>query len=384
VQPITEEGVRWFEGLPHDDEYQHILEKRIDEDLAPYTTQFAKPKDMFEGMQKIARTSKKFCRSSLIVKFGRKSATENTITLEMPPAKPGDKTDNRRQMYQRMILDLDVWCKRNQKPLPIVDFVIYVTDTYVWERYAHKYPWMIMAKPTNRKGILIPDNSFMSHDDKGGEYSMQGSFAQRILRGPGHHAAGPAPVNLDGSKHLPPEPSYVWDRVKNKLAAHAVKDISDKEKVLFFKGANTGADKYATRIHLSKFANETLPLQIDLEGSKQPMWSWAKKYVLLNLPGHQSWSYRRKYLYLLKSVVFHVNVHVEYTPDDVTGDWELFFDRLFVPGEDFVQLTQYFYDDQHKMHKDGNPMKLGKLAADIAKAYGGACCLQLCVVSMQG
>ena len=375
-----------FEALPHDDEFQKSLESRIDEDLAPYAKQLSKPGAMFEAMKEIARKRKKFCRSALIVSI-RPSLGDKpdggdpqpaTISLEMPPEQRNDTSDNRRKIYRQMILDLDVWCAHRGLPLPAVDFVVYVTDTYVWERYAEMYPWLIMAKPTNRNGVLIPDNSFISHDERGGEY-RGGSAAQRVLSGPRHDASNtPQPP---GTPLLPPIPSYIWDSVKQKLAQASAPslDPSEKEPVLFFKGANTGADKYATRMYLKNLAdrNKTqqkqplglpanasdqpasgpedvatpkehtgsdgvaaLPLEIDLLGSKQPMYEWAKKRILLNLPGHQPWSYRRKYLYLLRSVVFHVDTHVEYTPDDVTGNWELFFDRAFVGGQDYVSLTQ--------------------------------------------
>ncbi len=386
------------------------------------------------------------------------------IRVELPPQWANDTSDNRRTIYRQMVLDLDVWCAHHRLPLPEVEFVIYATDTYVWESYASMFPWLIMAKPANRNGVLIPDNSFISHDMSGGEVrglaaaalahvtigadgrpagdvgegalsrsgpvepgSGSGTTTTTTTTPPTTTTTTPRPPpppqtttadnanNNSGSsgdlpaRSLPPEPAYVWDRVKAQMAELVTVDPACKEPVLFFKGANTGADKYATRQHLmelqqrqreaapgeeeeaeelaqnqsqsssksssNKSSNKRLPLplQIDLLGSKQPMFEWSRKRVVLDLPGHQPWSYRRKYLYLLRSVVFHVDTRVQYTADDVTEGWQLFFDHIFEPGKDYVALTQHAFDEGHPDFRNGTQRKLKELVDAIVKAYDGVC-----------
>jgi len=323
------------------DEYQKKLEARIPYDLKPFTSVLADP-DLHAKMRGIVEGKSKFARSCVIVTIAANTddSGRGTMTIECPrPLRKGDREETRREAYVKMLEDLDKWSAAHDLPLPVVSFIIYVTDTYMWEPYASGYPWLTMAKPCNRNGILIPDNSFITH--------------------------GPAGSETEGWRE---REEWAWTPVVQTLSSVAAESTSweEKEPVAFFKGAETGADKYATRTYL---ASIDVPVQVDLSGTKEPMAAWATKKVLLDLPGHQPWSYRRKYLYLLGSPTVHVDVCVDYGNGEVTDKWELFFDHLFRSGTCYVKLVQHYFDEDNPSALKGNPYMLKRLRTQVREAY---------------
>ena len=315
--------------IPHKDEYQKILESSIDSDLEKYNID----NTSFSSMMDYLNTNIRYKRRCLpvIIKNGK-------ITFISPNPKAGnwgrDGVDNRVFTFIRMIKDLDTWCDMNDLILPECEFVIYVADTYAWEDVAKDLPWFIMAKPINRPGILIPDNSFIAHGESGD--------------------IGLGNIKISG------DINWMWDRMlkKSKSRPH-----TDKIDMLYFKGANTGTFKFSTRDYLSKYKWD-IPVNINLDKQHESMFNWDKYSGLLNLPGNQPWSYRLKYLYLLKSPVVNVDVLLKYkqsddtydksdksddTSDDKSNDildrWIQFFDPLFIPNKDYIQVSQTYYDN---------------------------------------
>lgn len=317
IKSISKTGKNDRIELPHKDEYQRILESCIDKNLSDYKIN----KNSFLDMTNYLKTNIKYRRRCLqvVIKKGQ-------ITYIAPNSKATiwkrDGVDNRVFTFVRMITDLDHWCADNNLMLPECAFVIYVADTYAWEETAKDLPWFIMAKPINRPGILIPDNSFITHGISGD--------TQHVLT---DKKSG----------------NWMWDQLIKKSKSLSFDDSKDE---LYFKGANTGTYKFSTRDYLSKYKWD-IPVTINLGSKHESMFNWSKYIGLLNLPGNQPWSYRLKYLYLLKSPVVNIDVLLRYSePTDTEkldidrlDRWIQFFDHLFIPNKDYIQVSQIYYDN---------------------------------------
>ena len=389
---------------------QGKLQQRIDADLAVFADSINK--ESFLRMMDVVKSNFRFNWTCLVV-----SIRDNTMSIDMPCDFDDMDLggDTRRSLFRDMLLALDVWCARHGLAMPEADFVISVRDTYVWEKHLSNLPWMVVAKPRNRNGILIPDSSFLSHDMSNHHKTHSNKPAKQTVlagkhdldtkqrfetpalwRSKTHHLAANTKnessnessnesnessnesnesnesrnesnesSNETRDEYCVEEDVFLWDEMKQTLAAKSESVV--KQDVVFFKGADTTSDKCACRSLLHK-ANKAF-LEIDLLGSKQPMYVWAAKKFLLNLPGHQPWSYRRKYLYLLRSVVFHVDVVTHFSEEDVSLGWELFFDRLFEEQTDFLRFELHAFDHNVPNYQDLNSKAFTKLLSDIQEAY---------------
>jgi hypothetical protein len=185
-------------------------------------------------------------------------------------------------------------------------------------RAAHPYffkkiPIFCVGKPDNEVGILIPDNSFQFND-------------------------------IDGIK-------YNWDYTK-KILKSQCDDIENKINNVYFRGTNTGGDKHKLRLLLSKAKKVKFPLKVVLDDSRDPMYNFCKYKYLLNLPGAAPWSYRFKYLLLMKSLVINVSLKYKYRTIN-NGKWVNFFDKYFIPNKDFIEIDYVWgpkqtYDEKKK------------------------------------
>ena len=202
--------------------------------------------------------------------------------------------------------------------LPPVRFYVYICDTYCYEY--RDLPLFVFAKPSNREGILIPDDSFT------GDVSWEQSCA--II-----HQNSCSP-----EKKIP---------------------------IIYFKGARTGAmyrveekynkviedHKWGTRCIFETHAMESKIMQINIEGLHEPMHTWCKYKYLLNMPGGQPWSYRFKYLLTMQSLVIDIVVHQQYGSDtcDYNTRWNNFFDGFIRHNRDYVQVPLRWIegDDTH-------------------------------------
>ena len=390
--------------LPVCDDFQKRLQQRIDSDLSDFVGAINKPS--FLQMCKAVKAIRRFNWTCIVV-----SIENDTMSVDMPcdfdDLNLGG--DTRRSLFRDMLLALDAWCARHGLAMPEADFVISVRDTYVWEKRLSALPWMVVAKPQNRKGVLVPDSSFLSHDDSNRHQSHSCKPSKHEVLS-GKHFCAPQLHNetpllwrpslgnrlVGEDKHEEEQQEYqqkeeehqqeeeeeeeeeevfLWDVVKNDLSKSS--NVA-KQDVVFFKGADTTSDKCACRSLLRDAKLEFL--EIDLLGSKQPMYLWAAKKFLLNLPGHQPWSYRRKYLHLLRSVVFHVDVVTHFSEQDVSLGWELFFDRLFEAQTDFVRLELHTFDQNMPNYQELNAKAFSTLVGDIQEAYQSKLCKPTCCV----
>ena len=222
------------------------------------------------------------------------------------------------------------------KQLPNLIAYFYICDVYT--REYQDLPFFVFAKPQNRNGILFPDNTFFCH-----------LFENKCEN---------------------------WDTIK-KIVINKCNSISIKDKIdeMYFKGANTGKDKHNLRYMLSQ--EKKLPLTVKIFENYTPMYSFCKYKYLLNLPGHQPWSYRFKYLFLMNSLVINVSVIKHYTDNEKlekNDKWLSFFDIIMVPDTDYIDIEYNWYEnkdnlDEYKKYNLDEYNKLINKLDDVYKYY---------------
>jgi hypothetical protein len=199
--------------------------------------------------------------------------------------------------------------------LPPVRFYVYICDTYCYEH--RDLPLFVIAKPSNREGILIPDDSFVG-----------------------------------------------WEQSCSTIRQNSC-SYETKMPIIYFKGARTGVkqhvaqkhntvivdQKWGTRCIFEAHATSSKIMQIKIEGPQEHMHTWCKYKYLLNLPGCQPWSYRFKYLLTMQSLVIDIVVHQQYDSDtsDYNTRWDNFFDGFIRHNRDYVQVPLRWVqgDDAH-------------------------------------
>jgi hypothetical protein len=261
--------------------------RRINHDLNKFTYE----KEKFDKIEEIMKTNKKYSLSVLRVTIKDGKAIGNSFD-----------GDSRKKVILQLINDSLDFAKKINKIIPDVTFYIYASDVHSYEY--QNLPFWVISKPENDNGILFPDNTFKCH-----------------------------PIN---------NVCHTWDDAKKVIYEKC--DNVTKITKMYFKGANTGADKHNLRIQLmdeEKRAN--IPIQIILSRPNDPMYSFCKYKYLLNLPGHQPWSYRFKYLFLMKSLVIDVVVRQHYGKDE-NKRWMNFYDSCFVPWQDYVQINYHWHE----------------------------------------
>jgi hypothetical protein len=76
-----------------------------------------------------------------------------------------------------------------------------------------------------------------------------------------------------------------------------------------------------------------------------PMYDFCKYKYLLNLPGHQPWSYRMTKILLMKSLIFDVSVYQTYIYKEngkkiinKNDKWIQFYSDYFKPDKDYIEI----------------------------------------------
>lgn len=304
--------------LVHKDTWFKQLEKRIHTDLCQLPGRGAPPP--INEMVAFAASNPKYARSCLFVTF-----ENGRCQIKLPTPQRNERgvtsIDSRVHTYVRMLQDLAQWCTGHDLTLPETSFAIYCCDTYAWEPEACNFPWFVMAKPINRQGILIPDDSFVTHG-----------------------ATGTVPVAT-----LPPGPaSWKWGEALSQCKK--IKgNTSGTVPAFFFRGSNTGSTKWDTRGIMASATEHDDEISICLErGNREPWTTWSKYGALLDLPGNQPWSYRRKYLHLLGRPIVQMDVHRFASAQDENGTdrWIQFFDNLLVAHKHYAPFFVDYVDDE--------------------------------------
>lgn len=329
------------EKLVHTDPWLKTLEKRVHSDLCEYDGHGTTPP--IQEMRAYAAAHPKYTRSCLFVKF-----EAGTCTVDLPVAQPNERgvktIDSRAHTFVRMLQDLGAWCTKHGLVLPETDFAIYVSDTYAWEPDAAPFPWFVMAKPENRRGLLIPDDSFVTHG-----------------------LAGPEPLESIS----PTVDMWAWDQCLESASQIKGKSSGTVQK-FFFKGANTGAEKWNVRDLMRTATASNRKFLIDLEPGKESWYKWARYGALLDLPGQQPWSYRRKYLHLLGRPVVQVDVErfipqEDGTLGEPTKRWIQFFDGLFTASKNYVPVSVTYTDGHRPLLPDIRMIQATSLQSREAK-----------------
>lgn len=251
---------------------------------------------------------------------------DNKIIIESMCTKEVNRTNAIISLITKSI----EYIKKKKMNFPNTKLFLFVSDVYAY--WDQELPLFVIAKPKNKKGILIPDNTFKSHQN-----------VKKI--------------------------SENWETTKEKCIKKII-PFDKKEDVLFFIGGNTDTGRQNIREGLYKLSqgekvldlnvNRTkLPLQIEFAHNRDLSEFTEFKY-LLNLPGNQPWSYRFKYLFLAKSLVINVDVRQKFWDVDYFNNtWINFFDIIFEPNIDYVNL-EYYWIESNQTYNDYQFVKLIK------------------------
>ncbi len=184
----------------------------------------------------------------------------------------------------------------------------YVSDTHFYHN--NDLPFFVEARPENKKGILYPDQNF---------YYI--TMTNNIVN---------------------------YDQFKSILQ----KDGCDKRRklpIVFFRGANTGADKHNIRMKLKDITETKQDPRFEIHVREEylPMTTFCDYKYLLNLPGHQPWSYRFSKILAMDSLVFNVSVLQSYDGGkSFNQKWIQFFDEFFINGKDYVEIDYPWIEDK--------------------------------------
>lgn len=210
---------------------------------------------------------------------------------------------------------------------------LHVADDFIF-RFS-ELPFFIIAKPLNKKGILMVDNTFVDTQPE-------------------------VKTNVDKSK------MESWDET-NDMIIKKCNNIK-KENKIFFIGQNIALKKtdFNIREYFSKI-KKTYPLDVRVSGYMH-MSEFCKFKYLLNLPGMSPWSFRFKFLFLMKSFIINIALYRNYSKksDKYDDKWINIFDRLFIPNEDYIEL-KYYYD--REIDQNENLKKLENEIKDIYLKY---------------
>lgn len=220
----------------------------------------------------------------------------------------------------------------------IRDGILYL---HVADEFVYQYPnlpIMIIAKPKNKKGILMVDNTFVDIEPETQTAETKSDM-----------------IN--------------WEKNYKFIQSKCEKiGVEKKMNKVFFIGQNIALKK--TDFNIRKWLNEemnnvkNMPLEVLLTDKSGyiPNSDFCKYKYLLNLPGMSPWSFRFKFLFLMKSLIINIALYRQYGKlyDD---KWINIFDSLFIPNKDYIEIS-YNYND-----KENQSDNLKKILKDIGEIY---------------
>lgn len=286
------------------------IKKNVENDLKPFTYNqkiLDDMDDVFLNNEKYHKTMLKVVVKDNKMQFFRYNQDVERITLMVD-----------------LLKKVQEYIDKNNKKLLDCIMYIYIANTYTYEY--QNLPFFVLAKPSNRSGIIIPDETFIAYDVKG--------------------------IKVD------------WDELKDIIKSHCNMEKYDKINKLYFRGPNAGAEKHNVRKLLEKERKLNTFYDITVGSYAVPIYENCKYKYLLNLPGHQPWSARFKYYLLMKSLMIHIDLrqHFEYSENE---QWITFFGRLIEDKVEFVRLIYDWYEGD----QDKNKKSLSKLIGEIKETY---------------
>jgi hypothetical protein len=222
--------------------------------------------------------------------------------------------------------------KKNNGNLPNFFLLFYVSDSHFFLN--NDIPFFVEAKPKNKKGILYPDQNY---------YSI-----------------------LIENKYI------TYDKFKEIIKTKKCSNIDKKEDIIYFSGANTGADKHNIRMKLKNIVNEKNDKKYDIHIADQyiPMYEFCKYKYLLNLPGHQPWSYRMTKILLMDSLIFDISIMQTYIMNNKYKNknekWVQIYSDFFVAGKDYIDIE---YNWTEGVTKDNEVIKIYNKINKLYKYY---------------
>ena len=191
-------------------------------------------------------------------------------------------------------------------------FYIMVGDEHVYE--FPNLPFLIIAKPIDKNGILFVDNTFLDIEPETKTFEDKSKM-----------------ISWKDNK----------DFIDNKC-----NKLTDKINKIFFIGKNISLKKTDFNIrkwineNMNKFANIPLEILLTDKNGYMPMSDFCKYKYLLNLPGNSPWSFRFKFLFLMKSLIINIVLYRKYG-NSYDKKWINIFDSLFVPNKDYIEISYY-------------------------------------------
>lgn len=307
-------------------EYNKNIINKLKSQIKTQINEFEYSQDIVDKMYREYKKNNRLREAGTIIEI-----KDNKIIIELMCTKEVNRTN----AIISLIVKSIEYIKKKKMNYPNTKLFLFVSDVYVY--WDNSLPLFVIAKPKNKKGILIPDNTFKSHQN----------------------------VN---------KISENWETTKEKCINKII-PFDKKKDVLFFIGGNTDTGRQNIREGLYKLSqgeklldlkvnNTNLPLQIEFAHNRDLSEFTEFKY-LLNLPGNQPWSYRFKYLFLAKSLVINVDVRQKFDDDYFNSTWINFFDVIFEPNIDYVNLEYYWIESNQSY----NNYQFVKLIKDLELTY---------------
>jgi hypothetical protein len=210
--------------------------------------------------------------------------------------------------------------KKYSKEIPDVTLYVITTDGFAY--YHQHLPFLILAKPLNEFGILLPDDSFINNKIE--------------------------------------EQSYDWDETRKIILNNCNYQINKKISKIYFRGVNNGNKKHNLRALFKNEVQELPEFKIEISNKMIPIYNFCKYKYLLNLPGGQPWSYRFKYLFLMNSLVIDIQLLQKYKKC-INSKWVNFFDSFLEEDEDYIPIKV--------IYEEGKPLNHRKILLKVAKIY---------------
>jgi hypothetical protein len=302
-------------------EYNKNIIDKLKSQIKNQINEFEYSQEIIDKMYREYKKNNRLKEAGTIIEI-----KDNKIIIELMCTKEVNRTNAIISLISKSI----EYIKKKKMNYPNTKLFLFVSDVYTY--WDQSLPLFVIAKPKNKKGILIPDNTFKSH-----------SNVNKI--------------------------SENWETTKEKCIKKII-SFDKKKDVLFFIGGNTDTGRQNIRENLFKLSNgetilgnninkSNLSLQIEFAHNRDVSEFTEFKY-LLNLPGNQPWSYRFKYLFLAKSLVINIDVRQKFGDVDYfNSTWINFFDIIFEPNIDYVNL-EYYWIESNQTYNDYQFVKLIK------------------------
>ncbi len=204
--------------------------------------------------------------------------------------------DNRKKVIVNFLIPILKKIKNKNMNLFIP---FYISDTHFY--HDNDIPFFVESKPRNKKGITFPDsnNLAMKLEDK----------------------------------------TINYDEFMKIIYEKKCQNESKKKPLIFFSGANTGADKHNVRMTLKNISEKDKNYEIFVDETYFPLYHFCEYKYLLNLPGHQPWSYRLTKILPMGSLVIDVNVLQQYSDiKEYNEQWIQCYVDFFKKDEDYIQI----------------------------------------------